>query len=101
MIKGRLQFLQRYVRFYDKVYANEIRDQLLNCLDKTLQVLVYRALGSDVDTVTQADLLMVIDLLVVEEVEKAVYDDLGGKNDTLSLTDVISQIEEHAVEVVD
>ena len=80
--------------------ANEIRDQLLNCLYTTLQVVVYRALGSDVDTVTQGDLLMVIELLVVEKVEKAVYDDLGGENDTLNPADVIGQIKEHAVVVV-
>ena len=48
--------------------TNEIRDQLLNCLDTTLQVVVYRALDSGVDTVTQADLPLVIELLVVKEV---------------------------------
>ena len=39
---------------------------------------------------------MVIEL-PVEEVEKAVYDDLGGEDDTLYPTDEISQIKEQAV----
>jgi hypothetical protein len=89
-----------YVRFYEKVDAYEIRDQLLNCLDTTLQILLYRALGNDVDTTTQAVLLMVIELLVLEKVEKAVYDDFSGENDNLSPTDVISQFKKHAVLVV-
>jgi hypothetical protein len=46
---------QRYVRFYEKVDAKEIRDQLMNCLDTTLQILVHRAPGSEVDITTQAD----------------------------------------------
>ena len=36
----------RYVRFYEKVDTNEIRYQLMNCLDRTLHLFVYR----DVDT---------------------------------------------------
>ena len=43
---------------------------------------------------------MVIEL-PVEEVEKAVYDDLGGEDDTLYPTDEIGQIKEQAVVVVD
>ena len=53
-----------YVRYYQKVDVKEIRDQLMNCLDTALQIVVYRALGSDVDITTQAELLWVIELLV-------------------------------------
>ena len=47
-----------YVRYYEKVDANEIRDQLLKCLDTALRKVVYRALevdafDIDVDTITQ------------------------------------------------
>ena len=45
----------RYVRYYEKVDANEIRDQLLNCPDTALKEVVYISLGSDVDTITQAE----------------------------------------------
>ena len=38
---------------------------------------------------------------VVSEVEKAVYDALDSEDDTPSLTDLIGQIEEHAVVVDD
>ena len=34
----------RYVRHYKKVDANEISEQLLQCLDTALQKVVYRAL---------------------------------------------------------
>ena len=91
----------RYVRFYKKVEANEIRDQLLNCLDRTLQLFVYRDLGSDVDTATQADLLWVIKLLVVEEVEKDVYENPDGKTDTHYPTNVVVVDEEYTVEMVE
>ena len=64
---------------YKKVDANEVRDQLLNCLDTTLQLFVNRDLGSNVVTATQADLLRVIELLVVDEVEKYVYENLEDK----------------------
>ena len=92
----------RYVRHYEKVDANEISEQLLQCLDTALQKVVYRALEPTVDafdinvyTITQDVLLMVIEL-PVEEVEKAVYDDLGGEDDTLYPTDEIGQIKEQA-----
>ena len=62
----------RYVRFYEKVDANEIRDQLMNCLDTTIQIVVYRAIGRSFDTTTQAALLWEIEMLVVEDVEKYV-----------------------------
>ena len=93
----------RYVK-YKKVDATEISEQLWNCLDTALQKVVSRALevnafGLDVDTITQDKWLMVTKVLAVEV--KAVYNDNGGKNDTFTLTDVISQIEEHAVVVVD
>jgi hypothetical protein len=47
-----------YVRHYEKVDANKMNKQLLNCLDTALQKVVYRALevdafGIDVDTITQ------------------------------------------------
>ena len=34
----------RYVRYYEKVDASEIRNQLMNCLDATIQKVVYNAL---------------------------------------------------------
>ena len=40
-------------------------------------------------------------LLVVEEVEKDVYENLDAKNDTLYPTNMIGQIKEHNVVVVD
>ena len=85
--------------------AKEITEQLLKCLDTALQKVVSRALEVDafsiyVDTITH-ELLTVIELLAAEEVEKAMYNDYGGENDTFSPTDVISQIEEQAVVVVD
>ena len=55
-----------YVRYYEKVDANEVRAQLLNCLDIDLQLFVYRDLGSNVDTTNQAEMLRVIELLVEE-----------------------------------
>ena len=62
----------QFARYQSEADADQLRDQLLNCLDTALQVVVYRALGSNVDTITQADLLTVIELLAVEEVEKIV-----------------------------
>ena len=53
------------------------------------------AFDINVYTITQDVLLMVIEL-PVEEVEKAVYDDLGGEDDTLYPTDEIGQIKEQA-----
>ena len=47
----------RYVRYYKKVDACKIRDQLWNCLDTDLQSFKYRDLGSNVDTATQAEML--------------------------------------------
>ena len=39
---------------------------------------------------------MVIQVLAVEEVEKALFDDLGGEDDDiLSQSDLIGQIKEH------
>ena len=86
----------RYVRYYDAmVDANEISEQLWNCLDTALQKVVSRAVevddfGINVDTITQDKLLMVIKVLAVEV--KAVFKDYGGKNDTFTLADVISLI---------
>jgi hypothetical protein len=91
---------QRYVRFYEKVDAYEIKDQLLNCLDKTIQLFVYRDLGSNVDTATQADLLRVIELLVVEEVDKDVYENLDDEVVVNMEHTVVVVDEEHAVMVV-
>ena len=62
---------------------------------------MYRALGTDVNTITQADLLKVIEILVVVEVEEAVYDAIGSEDNTPSLTDLIWQIEELAVVEID
>ena len=64
--------------------ANEISEQLLNCLDTALQKVVSRALevdafSIDVDTITQDELLTVIEVLMVEVVEKAVYNDYGAR----------------------
>ena len=39
----------------------------MHSLDKALQKVVHRALGNDVDTITQADLLTVIEMFAVEE----------------------------------
>ena len=33
--------------------ANEVRDQLLNCLDTSIQLFVHRDLGSNVDTAVE------------------------------------------------
>ena len=74
---------QGYVRYYGKVDANEVRAQLLNCLDRTLQLFVHRDLGGNADNATQADMLRVIELLVVEEVEKDMYENLDIENDAL------------------
>ena len=90
----------RYVRFYEKVDANEIRDQLMNYLDTTVQIVVYRALGCDFDITTQAALLWVIELLVVEKVKKDVHENFDGETDTHYPTMVVVD-EEHTVEVVD
>ena len=56
--------------------ANEISEQLWNCLDTALRKVVSRALDVDafiidVDTITQDELLMVIQVLAVEV--QAVY----------------------------
>ena len=68
----------RYVRYYEKEDANEVRAQLLHCLDIDLQLFVYRDLGSKVDTATQAEVLRVIELLVVEDLEDYVYENPGN-----------------------
>ena len=90
-----------FVRNYHDMDVDEVREQLLDCPDAALKEVVYRALGSDVVTITQADLLKVIKILVVVEVEETVYDALGSEVDTLSPTDLIWQIEELGVMVVD
>jgi hypothetical protein len=82
------------------VDAYKIKDQPLNCLDTTLQLFVYRDLGSNVDTATQADLLSVIKLLVVEEVEKDVYENFDDKVVVDMEHTVVVVDEEHAVMVV-
>ena len=69
----------RYIRYYQKVDACEIRDQLWYCLNTDLQLFVYRDLGSNVDTATQAEMLRVIELLMVEEVENYVYENPVNK----------------------
>ena len=53
-------------------WCTPTRSETSCCLDTALQVVVYlyRALGSDVDTITQADLLLVIELLMVVGVDK-------------------------------
>ena len=79
---------QRYVRYYRKVDTNEIGAQLLNCLDRALQLFVHRDLGGSADNATQADMLRVIELLVVEEVETDMYENLDVRNDALYPTKV-------------
>ena len=88
----------RYVRHYKKVDAIEIREKLLHCLDTALQKVVYRALCNNVDTITQTNLLAVIEMFVVDEVQEAVYDTIGSEIDTEH--DVVVVDEEHAVMVV-
>jgi hypothetical protein len=73
-----------FVWNYHEMDVDEVREQLLDCPDAALKEVVYRALGSDVVTITQADLLKVIEILAVVEVEETVYDALGSEVDTLS-----------------
>jgi hypothetical protein len=68
-----------YVRYHEKVDAGEIREELWNCLNTELKLFVYRDLGSNVDTATQAEMLRVIELLVVEDLENYVYKDPGDR----------------------
>jgi hypothetical protein len=70
------------------VDTNEIGAQLLNCLDRALQLFVHRDLGGSADNATQADMLRVIELLVVEEVETDMYENLDVRNDALYTTKV-------------
>ena len=86
----------RYVRFYEKVDASEIRNQLMNCLDETIQIAVYNAFGMSFNNTNQATLLMVIGLLVVEDVEKHVCKNIA---DTQHPT-MVEVDEEHTVEEV-
>ena len=67
----------RYVRYCEKVDAGKIREQLWNCLNTDLKLFVYRDLGSNVDTATQAEMLRVIKLLAVEDLENYVYENPG------------------------
>ena len=87
---------QRYVRYYRKVDANEVGTQLLNCLDRALQLFVHRDLGSNAGNATQADMLRVIELLVVEDM----YENLDVKNDALYPTNVEVFANRNTVEVV-
>ena len=62
----------RYVRYYEKVDDSEIRNELMNCLDATIQIVVYNAFNRSFDNTTPAALLWEIEMLVVEDVEKYV-----------------------------
>ena len=89
----------RYVRYYEKVDAGEIREQLWNCLNTDLKLFVYRDLGSKVDTATQAEMLRVIELLVVDDLENYVHEN-PGKQVVLDMDNMVLVDEEQAGMVV-
>ena len=70
----------QYARYHSEADANELRDQLLNCPDTALQKIAYRALGDDVDTITLANLLTVIEFFgVVEEAAIVIWTRMGAR----------------------